>query len=68
MRKLTLGQPSLHWLGVERPLPALPTDRVLAPMAVLSFNGPGNLEHVLRSLLAQRQDLTRRQGLVPLWR
>lgn len=62
MRKLTLGPPSVHWLGVERPPPpALPADRVLAPLAILSFNRPGHLEQVLRSLVAQRQDLTRRR-------
>lgn len=62
MRKLTLGPPSVHWLGVERPPPPpLPADRPLAPLAILSFNRPGHLEQVLRSLLAQRQDLSRRR-------
>ncbi len=35
VRKLRLGPPSVHWLGVERPPPpALPADRVLAPLAI----------------------------------
>ncbi len=61
MTKVRLGRPSLYWLGLERRLPALPDDRKLSPIAVMSFNRPNYLRQVLESLAAQRQDLGKRR-------